>query len=85
MNQKVQVVKIDRIVFSFSVKKILNIFFDKLAENGILVAPIKEKSGFQTLTGFFKKKGQISKEAIEPCSFISMSNIIEKRYNKSND
>ncbi len=68
----------DRIAFSLSVEKIPNIFFDKLAENGILIAPIKEKSGFQTLTRFFKRKGRISKEVIEPCSFISMSDVVKK-------
>lgn len=68
----------DRIVFSLCVEKISNIFFDKLAENGILVAPIKEKNGFQTLTKFFKRKGRISKEVIEPCSFISMSDVVKK-------
>jgi len=75
----------DRIVFSLSVEEVPNIYFYKLAENGIIIVPLKVRDNYQVLTKYHKKNGVISIESIEQCSFISMSNIIEKRYNKSND
>ena len=68
----------DRIVFSLSVEEVPNIYFYKLAENGIIIAPLEVRDNYQILTKYHKKNGVISIESIGQCSFISMSNIIEK-------
>lgn len=68
----------DRIVFSMSIEKVPNIYFNKLAENGIIIAPLEVRDNYQVLTKYHKKNGVISIESIEQCSFISMSGIIEK-------
>ena len=68
----------DRIVFSMSVEEVPNIYFYKLAENGIIIAPLEVRDNYQVLTKYHKKNGVISIESIEQCSFISMSGIIEK-------
>lgn len=68
----------DRIVFSMSVEEVPNIYFYKLAENGIIIAPLEIRDNYQILTKYQKKNGVISIESIEQCSFISMSHIIER-------
>lgn len=68
----------DRIVFSMSVEEVPNIYFYKLAENGIIIAPLEVRGDYQVLTKYHKKNGVISIESIELCSFISMPSIIEK-------
>ena len=68
----------DRIVFSLSVEEVPNIYFYKLAENGIIITPLEMRNNYQILTKYHKKNGVISIESIEQCSFVSMSNIIEK-------
>jgi len=68
----------DRIVFSMSVEEVPNIYFYKLAENGIIIAPLEVRDNYQVLTKYHKKDGVISIESIEHCSFISMSQIIKK-------
>ena len=68
----------DHIVFSMSVEEVPNIYFNKLAENGIIIAPLEIRDNYQVLTKYHKKNGVISIESIEQCSFISMSGIIEK-------
>lgn len=67
----------DRIVFSASVKEVPNIYFDKLAENGIMIVPLEISDQYQVLTKYYKKNGVISMESIEQCSFISMQTIKE--------
>jgi len=59
----------DRILFSATAKKVPAILFDQLAEGGILLAPIEE-DGLQIITRYYKKKGKITSEAIEPCLFV---------------
>jgi protein-L-isoaspartate(D-aspartate) O-methyltransferase len=59
----------DRILFSATAKKVPSILFDQLAEDGILLAPIEE-DGLQIITRYYKKKGKITSEAIEPCLFV---------------
>ena len=68
----------DRIVFSLSVEEVPNIYVYKLAENGIIIAPLEIRDNYQILTKYHKKNGVIRIESIEQCSFISMSSIIEK-------
>lgn len=61
----------DRIIFSFSVKKVPSIYFSRLAENGIIIVPLEE-SGMQYITKYHKKNGTITIERIEICQFVSM-------------
>ena len=68
----------DRIVFSMSVEEVPNIYFYKLAENGIIIAPLEVRDNYQIITKYHKKNGVISIESIEQCSFISMSSVIKK-------
>jgi len=68
----------DCIVFSMSVEEIPNIYFTKLAENGIIIVPLEVRDNYQVLTKYHKKNGVISIESIEQCSFISMSDITKK-------
>jgi len=59
----------DRILFSATTKKVPDVLFDQLAEGGILLAPI-EQDGLQIITRFYKRKGEITSESIEPCLFV---------------
>lgn len=68
----------DRIIFSVSLEEVPNIYFYKLAENGIIMAPLEVRNNYQVLTKYHKQNGVISIESIEQCSFISMSSIIGK-------
>ena len=68
----------DRIVFSLSVEEIPSIYFHKLAENGIIIAPLEVRDNYQILTKYHKKNGIITIESIEQCVFVSMSDIIKK-------
>ncbi len=68
----------DRIVFSLSVEEVANIFFEKLAENGIIIAPLEVRDNYQLLTKYTKKNGIITIENIEQCLFVPMSDFIKK-------
>ncbi len=59
----------ERILFSATATKIPKVLFEQLAEGGILLAPI-EQDGLQIITRYYKRKGKISSEAIEPCLFV---------------
>ena len=59
----------DRILFSATAKRVPDTLFDQLAEGGILLAPI-EQDGLQIITRFYKRKGKITSESIEPCLFV---------------
>lgn len=59
----------ERILFSATAKKVPKVLFDQLAEGGILLAPI-EQDGLQIMTRFYKKRGKITSESIEPCLFV---------------
>ena len=59
----------DRILFSATANHIPTILFEQLAEGGILLAPI-EKNGFQIITRYSKRDGNIVSESIEPCLFV---------------
>ena len=68
----------DRIVFSLSMEEVPNIYFHKLAENGIIIVPLEVADNYQILTKYSKKNGIITIESIEQCLFVSMSDIIKK-------
>jgi protein-L-isoaspartate(D-aspartate) O-methyltransferase len=59
----------DRILFSASIKKVPDILFEQLSDNGILVAPIEHGSG-QIITQFIKKDGKIRIRTVEECLFV---------------
>ncbi|HHH19662.1 MAG TPA: protein-L-isoaspartate(D-aspartate) O-methyltransferase [Campylobacterales bacterium] len=59
----------ERILFSATAKQVPKVLFDQLAEGGILLAPI-EQDGLQIITRFYKKRGKITLESIEPCLFV---------------
>ena len=59
----------DRILFSATANHIPTVLFEQLAEGGILLAPI-EKNGFQIITRYSKRDGNIISESIEPCLFV---------------
>ncbi len=63
----------DRILFSAAIAEIPNRFFDQLAENGIIVAPIK-RGKKQIITRFYKDG---SKEELENCYFIDSKSGVE--------
>jgi protein-L-isoaspartate(D-aspartate) O-methyltransferase len=63
----------ERILFSATAKEIPQVLFDQLAEGGILLAPI-EQDGLQIITRYYKQKGRIMTEAIEPCYFVPILN-----------
>ncbi len=67
----------ERILFSATAKEIPEILFDQLAEGGILVAPVQE-GPMEIITRFYKRKGRISSEAIEPCRFVPVLDGTEK-------
>jgi protein-L-isoaspartate(D-aspartate) O-methyltransferase len=66
----------NRIVFFVAMKKIPDIYFDKLSENGIILAPIIELDNYHILTRYHKKNGKVLSETIEQCLFVSMSDIM---------
>ncbi len=59
----------ERIIFSATADRVPQVLFDQLAEGGILVAPINQ-DGLQIITRYYKRKGHITSEAIEPCLFV---------------
>ena len=59
----------ERIIFSATAKKIPKILFDQLEDGGILLAPI-QRDGLQIITRYYKRKGRIITEEIEPCYFV---------------
>ncbi len=67
----------ERILFSATANKIPQVLFDQLAEGGILVAPV-QKGSKEIITRFYKRKGRISSEEIEPCRFVPVLNGTEK-------
>jgi len=66
-----------KIVFSMSVKKVENIYFDMLEENGIIIVHLEITENYQVLTKYWKKNGIILTESIEQCSFIPMIKIVK--------
>ena len=59
----------DRIIFTAATNKIDNIFFNHIAEEGILVAPIIEENK-QILKKFTKIKGDIKVESLKEVLFV---------------
>jgi len=59
----------ERILLSATAKKIPKVLFEQLADGGILLAPI-EQNGIQIIKRYYKRKGRITTEAIEPCCFV---------------
>ena len=59
----------ERILFSATAKSVPKALFEQLAEGGVLLAPI-EQDGLQIITRYYKKRGKISSETIEPCLFV---------------
>jgi len=60
----------ERILFSATAKEVPQALFDQLAEGGILIAPIEQSENYHIITRFYKKKGRITTESIEPCLFV---------------
>ncbi len=60
----------ERILFSATAKEIPEILFEQLAEGGILIAPIEQSPNYHIITRFYKKRGRITTETIEPCLFV---------------
>ena len=59
----------ERILFSATAKHVPKVLFEQLADGGLLLAPI-EQDGLQIITRYYKKRGKISSEIIEPCLFV---------------
>ena len=59
----------ERILFSATAKHVPKALFEQLADGGLLLAPI-EQDGLQIITRYYKKRGKISSEIIEPCLFV---------------
>ncbi len=59
----------ERILFSATAKRVPKALFEQLADGGVLLAPI-EQDGLQIITRYYKKRGKISSEIIEPCLFV---------------
>jgi len=62
-------VPFDRIIFTAATKGISKIFINHIAENGIIIAPIIEKSK-QVLKKFTKKNNEILIEKLSDVSFV---------------
>ena len=60
----------ERILFSATAKEVPEVLFEQLAEGGILIAPIEQGPEYHIITRFYKKKGRITSETIEPCLFV---------------
>ena len=60
----------ERILLSATAKQIPDALFEQLADGGMLIAPIEHKRDYHIITRFYKKGGNISSEAIEPCLFV---------------
>jgi len=60
----------ERILFSATAKKIPEILFEQLAEDGILIAPVEERRDYHIITRYYKKNGRITSETIEQCLFV---------------
>jgi len=63
----------DRIIFSATTDSVPIELFDQLADGGMLIAPINE-NGLQIITRYYKRNGNITSEAIEPCLFVPVLN-----------
>jgi len=63
----------DRIIFSATTDSVPRELFDQLADGGMLIAPINE-NGLQIITRYYKRNGNITSEAIEPCLFVPVLN-----------
>ena len=59
----------DRIIFTAATKKISNLIFDHIKNNGIIVAPIINKNN-QVLKKFIKKNTEIVEEEIANVVFV---------------
>jgi protein-L-isoaspartate(D-aspartate) O-methyltransferase len=59
----------DRILFSATADEIPQALFDQLADDGVLVAPMRT-GNTQTIVRFIKSGGSISKEELEECDFV---------------
>ncbi len=60
----------DRIIITAAIREEPNIFFDQLADGGILIAPVESEPGTQILCRYQKNKTQWSKTPICACSFV---------------
>ena len=60
----------ERILFSATAKEIPAVLFEQLAEGGILIAPVEQAENYHIITRYYKKKGKITSEVIEPCLFV---------------
>lgn len=65
----VEQIPFDRIIFTAATNKIDNIFFNHIAEEGILIAPIIEENK-QILKKFTKIKGDIKVESLKEVLFV---------------
>lgn len=68
----------DRILFSASLKNIPQKIIEQLSNNGMIVAPIINNDGTQTITRFIKSYGGLSiLDRKDPCLFVQIRDNVE--------
>lgn len=60
----------ERILFSATAKEVPEVLFEQLAEGGILIAPVEQRTDFHLITRYYKRNGRITSESIEQCLFV---------------
>jgi len=60
----------DRIIVTAAIAEEPEVFFDQLADGGVLIAPVQDSSGNQNLCKYRKQKNQWTKTVLCACSFV---------------
>lgn len=60
----------DRIIVTAAIAEEPKVFFDQVAEGGILIAPVQDATGNQYLCKYEKEKTQWTKTVLCACSFV---------------
>jgi protein-L-isoaspartate(D-aspartate) O-methyltransferase len=60
----------DKIMITAAIKEEPQVFFDQLADGGILVAPVENANGEQFLCRYVKQKQQWTKTVVCGCAFV---------------
>ncbi|MBS40980.1 MAG: protein-L-isoaspartate O-methyltransferase [Rhodospirillales bacterium] len=63
----------DRLILTAAIKEIPKILFDQMADNGIVIAPVGNRSDDLNLVKFFRRKdGEWEQESLLPVRFVPM-------------
>jgi protein-L-isoaspartate(D-aspartate) O-methyltransferase len=60
----------DRIIVTAAMTEEPNVFFDQLAEGGVLIAPVEDQDGKQWLCRYIKQNNKWNKTILCACSFV---------------